>query len=279
MTNDVMLTRAIPATGELLPVMGLGSWIQFDVAQTENERSSLTEVLTNMHRLGGRVINSSPMYGKAEKVIGDLTAATNFANDFFYATKVWTTGRQAGIDQMEASLQKMRRRALDLLQIHNLVDWQTHLQTLRAWKEEGKIRYIGITHYTTASHAQLQRILQQEDIDFVQFNYSIGVRNAEDSLLPVAMDRGVAVIVNEPLEKGSLFARVKGARLPGWAADYGMESWGQFFLKYIVAHPGVTCVIPGTSDPTNVVDNMRAGYGRLPDEPTRKKMIKVLQEL
>jgi len=277
--EDTMRTRPIPSTGEQLPIVGLGTWIQFDVGQSESERQPLRKVLNLMVKHGGKVIDTSPMYGQAEKVIGDLTTETGNPDHFFYATKVWTRGRQSGIDQMSRSMQSMRRETMDLIQVHNLVDWQTHLKTLNEWKKQGKVRYTGVTHYTESSHSRLEQIVQSEDIDFVQFNYSIRVRNAENSLLEAARDNGVAVIINRPYEGGSLFRLVRGKNLPEWASEYDIESWGQYFLKYILSHPAVTCVIPGTSDPEHLVDNMKAGYGRLPDKAGRKKMVRFMENL
>lgn len=271
--------RILSSTDEMLPVVGLGTWIQFDVGASETERQPLTDVLKRMAEHGGKVIDSSPMYGNSEQVVGDLTTQTGLADKFFYATKVWTTGEQEGISQMQASMRKMRRTTMDLMQIHNLLDWQTHLKTLKKWKEEGKIRYTGITHYTASAHEQLEKIVKMEKIDFVQFNYSIRVRNAENSLLKAAQDKGVSVIINEPFEKGSLFGAVKGKNLPDWAADYDIKSWAQFFLKFILSNPAVTCAIPGTSNPAHLVDNMGAGYGKLPDEAGRKKMIEFIEKL
>lgn len=274
-----MRTRKIPSSGEMLPVVGLGTWQQFDVGSSDNERRPLREVIARMNELGGKVIDSSPMYGRSEEVVGDLTAASGFADKFFYATKVWTSGEEEGIAQMNVSMRKMRRSVMDLMQIHNLVDWQTHLKTLKRWKEEGKIRYIGMTHYTVSAHDELERIVLKEKIDFVQFNYSLRVRNAERSLLPAAAEKGVAVIINEPYEKGSLFAAVQGKQLPAWAGEYDISSWGQFFLKFILSHPAVTCVIPGTSNPKHVADNMGAGFGTLPDEKGRKRMIEFVDQM
>lgn len=275
----MMLQRTIPSSGERLPAVGLGTWARFDAGASAAARGPLLQVLENMAALGGKLIDSSPMYGSAEEVVGDLTAASGLADRFFYATKVWTNGTENGIRQMEASRQKMRREVIDLMQIHNLVDWRAHLKTLRAWKDAGKIRYIGITHYTVSAHAQLEQIIRSEPVDFVQFNYSIRVRDAERSLLGAARDNGVAVIVNEPLEKGFLFKSVKGIPLPAWASEYDIASWGSFFLKYILAHPAVTCVIPATADPAHLADNMKAGYGRLPDEKTRNMMIDFMENL
>jgi diketogulonate reductase-like aldo/keto reductase len=274
-----MNTRPIPSSGEQLPLVGLGTWIQFDVGNDNAERAPLTEVLNLMVQQGGKLIDTSPMYGRAEEVIGDLAAASPVREKLFYATKVWTTGEAAGIHQMDDSLRKMQRKTMDLVQVHNLTDWKTHLRTLQRRKAEGKVRYTGITHYTTAAHAQLEQILKTEAVDFVQFNYSLRVRHAERSLLQAAQDKGVAVIINEPFEKGSLFSLTKGKTLPAWAADYDIQSWAQFFLKYILSHPAVTCAIPGTSSPKHVVDNMLAGHGALPDEKGREKMAALIESL
>lgn len=277
--TENMRTRMIPSSGEALPIVGLGTWIQFDIGTSESERAPLREVLKRMKQQGGKMIDASPMYGSSEAVIGELTQELGIANHFFYATKVWTRGEQAGIRQMEASMQKMQRSTMDLMQIHNLVDWKTHIKTLRQWKEAGKIRYIGITHYTASAHERLEQIIQSEDIDFVQFNYSIRERNAENSLLETARNRGVAVIINRPYEGGSLFGLVRNEEIPAWARELDINSWGQFFLKFILSHPAVTCTIPGTSDPKHVADNMRAGYGKLPDESAREKMAGYIQQL
>lgn len=274
-----ILKRAIPSSGELLPVVGLGTWSRFDTGASENERAPLQEVVQRLHQLGGSLIDSSPMYGRSESVVGELTAASGIAERFFYATKVWTSGKEDGIRQMETSMQRMRRTQMDLMQIHNLVDWKTHLSTLNQWKEEGRIRYTGITHYTVASHEQLEQLIRREQFDFVQFNYSIRVRHAELRLLKAAQEKGVAVIINEPLEKGSLFGLVKGKALPAWAAEHDIHNWTQFFLKYILAHPAVTCIIPATAKPENLSANMSAGYGRLPNEKTRLEMIRFLDKL
>lgn len=277
--SATMLQRAIPSTGEKLPVVGLGTWLQFDVGTDASAREPLTAVLQRMQEMGGRLIDSSPMYGKAEAVVGDLTTASGHADKFFYATKVWTTGEQEGIRQMTGSMQKMRRRTMDLMQVHNMQDWQTHLKTMKQWKDEGKLRYTGITHYTDSAHDQLEKVVRSKVVDFVQFNYSIRERNAERSLLNAAKDNGVAVIINEPFASGSLFGLVKGKSLPAWASEYDINSWAQFFLKYILAHPAVNCVIPGTSNPKHVVDNMGAGYGKLPDEKGRRRMLEFMETL
>lgn len=273
-----MLKRKIPSTGEYIPVVGLGTWQTFDVGSSEIERNSLKEVLMLMKEKGGTVIDSSPMYGTSENVVGDLTAGLKIQDHFFYATKVWISGKQQGIDQMNESFRKMKRNKMDLMQIHNLVDWKTHLKTLRDWKDNGKIGYIGITHYTESAYDDLETIMKNEKPDFVQFNYSIDTRAAEKSLLPAAKDLGIAVLINRPFGGGNLFSKVRGKELPTWAEEYDIHSWAQFFLKFILSHEAVTCVIPGTSNPKHVADNMLAGYGNQPDKSTREKMVDYLYE-
>lgn len=273
-----MLQRPIPSTGELLPVIGLGTWQQFDVGTTE-EKAPLKKVLQQLAEGGGKLIDSSPMYARSEEITGELTQQTGLADTFFYASKVWTTGKQKGIDQMNASYRKMKRQTMDLMQVHNLVDWQTHIETMREWKGDGKLRYIGITHYTDSAHAQLEQVIKTTPIDFVQFNYSISSRNAEKSLLNTAKEKGVAVIINEPLEKGSLYRLVSGKQLPAWAKEYDITNWTQFFLKYILSHEAVNCVIPGTSNPQHLHKNLSAGNGRMPNEAARKKMVRFMESL
>jgi diketogulonate reductase-like aldo/keto reductase len=266
-----MFTRTIPSSGEQLPVIGMGTWQTFDVSPSSYP--VLEKVLTTFHHSGGRLIDSSPMYGKAEKAIGDISSGMTGGDDLFYATKVWTTGLHEGIQQMESSMQKMRRKTMDLIQIHNLVDWKTHLSTLRKWKESGKIRYIGITHYTDAYHDELETIIRKEELDFVQFNYSIFARNAENRLLDVAAEKGVATLINRPFGEGSFFSKVRGRALPKWATEWGIDTWSVFFLKYIIAHPAVTCVIPATGNPQHAYENLQAGMGHLPDASAKKLMI------
>jgi diketogulonate reductase-like aldo/keto reductase len=272
-----MILRTIPSTGETIPVIGLGTWQSFDVSPSSN-LDSLKNVLDETINAGGKLIDSSPMYGRSEEIVGLLTANAS-AEKFFYATKVWTTGRNEGIHQMENSFRKFQREVIDLMQIHNLVDWKTHLPVLRKWKEEGRIRYIGITHYTDSMHSELIKIIRSEQIDFVQFNYSIMDRHAEENLLHLAADYGIATLINRPLGEGRLFNKVKGKTLPSWAQEYNIKSWSQFFLKFIISHPAVTCVIPATSNPSHAADNMNAGSEPLPDEPVRKRMVAFVKEL
>jgi diketogulonate reductase-like aldo/keto reductase len=270
-----LLQRPIPSSGEAIPAVGLGTWRTFDAGDGPAERGPLREVLGRFVELGGRVLDSSPMYGTAETVAGDLAAELGVTERLFLATKVWTSGRDAGLRQMEQSLRRLRARRLDLMQVHNLVDWRTHLRTLREWREAGRVRYVGVTHYTAGAHDDLERVLRDERLDFVQVNYSLGEREADRRILPLARDRGVAVLVNRPFAEGGLFRRVRATPLPAWAAEIGCATWAQFFLKWILAHPAVTCVIPATSRVQHLVDNMTAGTGALPDGPTRDRMAAV----
>ena len=271
-----MHTRPIPSTGTPLPVIGCGTWRAFDVGTSEPERAPLRQVLRALFAAGGCVIDSSPMYGRAEAVTGDLLAETGARARAFLATKVWTAGRESGISQMQRSAELLQTEVIDLIQIHNLVDWRTHLATLRRMKEEGRVRYIGITHYTTGALPELARILNSEPgIDFVQLGYSLATRAAERELLPTASARGVAVIVNQPLERGTLFRHFRGCALPDWATECDCLSWAQLFLKYILAEPAVTCVIPATGNPDHMNDDLGAGFGRLPD-PRQRQQIRQL---
>jgi aryl-alcohol dehydrogenase-like predicted oxidoreductase len=274
-----MLTRPIPKTNEPLPVIGLGTWQAFDIGADRAALDQRKEVLRILFEAGGSVIDSSPMYGRAEAVIGTLLTEMKARDKAFLATKVWTSGEAAGAAQMSASFANMQADTIDLMQIHNLVDWRTHLKTLRAWKEKGRFRYIGITHYTSSALDDLAAVIRAEPIDFVQLAYSIDVRAAETRLLPLAAERGVGVLVNRPFSTGGLFGRVRGKALPEWASEIDCASWGQFFLKFIIGHPAVTCVIPGTAKPEHMRDNLRAGDGRLPDAAQRQRMAKYWDEL
>jgi diketogulonate reductase-like aldo/keto reductase len=267
-----ILARPIRSSGETIPAIGLGTWSTFDVGPSAAARAPLAQVLQRFVELGGRLVDSSPMYGAAESVVGDLAAALGVGDRLFLATKVWTRGREAGIAQMAESFRRLRARRLNLMQIHNLLDWRTHLRTLRDDRQAGRLRYIGVTHYTASAYDELERVLRSEPLDFVQVNYSPGEREAERRILPLARDRGVAVLVNRPFAGGGLFARVRGGPLPAWAAVAGCESWAQAFLKWILGHPAVTCVIPATSREQHLVDNMRAGLGPLPDEAMRSRI-------
>jgi aryl-alcohol dehydrogenase-like predicted oxidoreductase len=272
-----MSSRPIPRTGERLPVVGVGTWQTFDVGPNAPERAELKDVLRLLAEHGGSVIDSSPMYGEAERVAGDLTADLGIRDRLFFATKVWTRGREAGIRQMEESFRLMRTQRMDLMQVHNLLDIETHAKTLQEWKAAGRVRYIGITHYHSGAYRDLERLVKTKAFDFVQVNFSMAEREAEDRLLPVCAEMGHAVIINRPFAGAELFGRVKGRKLPPWAAEIDCTSWGQFFLKWILGHPAVTCVIPGTRRTTHLSDNVQAGIGRLPDSPMRKRMVEYLQ--
>ena len=274
-----MLQRQIPKTGELLPAIGLGTYRTFDVGASSADRAPLVEVLRLFVQAGGTVIDSSPMYGRAEGVVGDLAAELGIAQSLFLATKVWTTGRDTGVRQMEDSFRLLRTNRIDLMQVHNLLDLATHARTLREWKASGKIRYLGITHYHVGAYQVLEQLLRSGDYDFVQLNYSIRERAAEETILPLAAQRGVAVIVNRPFAQGDLFSRVRDTPLPSWAADFDCATWAQFFLQYALANPAVTCVIPATSKPKHLVDNMAAGSGRLPDEAMRRRMVQFVESV
>jgi diketogulonate reductase-like aldo/keto reductase len=274
-----MLTRPIPRTAELLPVIGLGTWQAFDVGASGSARAPLREVVRTLAAHGGRVVDSSPMYGRAESVVGDLVAEQADLPPLFYATKVWTSGRAEGIRQMEASFARMRVERMDLLQIHNLLDWRTHTATLQDWKAAGRVRYIGVTHYHAGAHADLERAIRTGEYDFVQVNFSVGEPEAAERVLPAAIETRTAVLANRPLGQGALFRGVRGKPLPSWAAEFDCASWSQFFLKWILGHPAVTCVIPGTGDPAHMADDLAAGTGRLPDEPMRRRMAEYLRAL
>jgi len=270
-SSGAMLTREIPSTGERLPVVGLGTSDEFSVLPGE-DLGPLREVLRRFVELGGTMVDTAPAYGNAEEVIGGLVAELGIAKKLFIATKVRTHGREAGLAQMRASERLLRKRPLDLLQVHSLVDVNTQLKNLRAWKEAGRVRYIGITHSHTSAFGDLERLLVNERLDFVQLNYSPTEPDAEERLLPLAEEKGVAVVVNRPFENGAYFRKVKGKPLPDWVAEFDCTSWAQFSLKFIVSHRAVTCVIPATSNPRHLVDNMHAGMGRFPDERTRRRM-------
>jgi diketogulonate reductase-like aldo/keto reductase len=263
-----MHTRPIPSSGEKLPVIGMGTWQTFDVA----DPAPMEEVLKVFSELGGKLLDSSPMYGKSEQVAGDLTAKLGLRDKLFIATKVWTKGKAEGIAQMEASMKKLRAKPVDLMQVHNLVDVGTHLDTLRGWKKDGIVRYLGITHYTASQHEAVAKLVSSETLDFLQINYSVGEREAEDKLLPLAKDRGVAVIANRPFAGGELFKKLREKPLPGWAKEIDCESWAQVMLKFVVSHPSITCAIPATSKVTHLRDNMKAGHGAMPDEAMRKRI-------
>lgn len=268
---QVPIKKPIPKSGELLPVIGMGSSRTFDVDGIEAQ-SALLPVLQAFFDSGGAVIDSSPMYGSAEQVLGDLLPRVTGKQALFAATKVWTWGRQQGVEQMHVSMRRMGVGRFDLMQIHNLRDWQVHLETLREWKQAEKVRYIGITTSHGRFHDELEVILETEPLDFVQFTYNIAEREVEQRLLPIAREHEIAVLINRPFARGNLFPAVKGSPLPDWTAEFDCSSWGQFFLKYAVSHPDVGCALPATSKLEHMLDNMGAGFGRLPDASMRKRM-------
>lgn len=272
-----MLKRPIPSTGEEIPVIGMGTWQTFDPpTMDEASLAPLADVLRIFAGSGGTVVDASPMYGKSEAVTGQLAERLKLSARLFIATKVWTRGERAGIRQMEQSMAELRRERVELMQVHNLVDWRTHLATLRRWKDEGRVRYIGVTHYQVSAFGELEAIVRRERLDFVQLPYSAALRDAEARLLPAAAEAGTAVLVNRPFEGGSLFGAVRGVPVPPEVQRYA-GTWGQAFLKFILAHPAVTCVIPATSDPRHMRDNVGAGNGPLPSGAERDALSSLLR--
>ena len=271
-TAGGLIERAIPSTGERLPAIGLGTWQTFDVGPDAAARRALKEVLVAFAKAGGRVVDSSPMYGSSESVTGDLVSELDLAPNLFFATKVWTSGREEGLRQVETSFRRLRVQRMDLMQVHNLVDTAVHTKTLQDWKARGRIRYLGITHYTSSAYAEVERWLRTGNYDFLQINYSLGERESAERLLPLAQEKKVAVIANRPFGEGALFSRVRGKALPEWAREIGAATWAQFFLKWIISHPAITCAIPGTGKPGHMLDNLAAGTGALPDAAMRAKM-------
>ncbi|MGE0547454.1 MAG: aldo/keto reductase [Kofleriaceae bacterium] len=272
-----MQTRAIPKTGEQLPIIGLGTWQTFDVGTAAAEREPLADVVKRFLTAGARVIDSSPMYGRAEQVTGDLVDQIGKIGAPFLATKVWTTGKQAGIAQMTRSMQRMRATRIDLMQVHNLQDVATHLPVLREWKRAGKIRYLGVTHYSHGAFGEIERLMRREQLDFIQIPYSVVDREVENRILPAAIDTRTAVLVMTPFESGELFKRVRGKPLPPWAGELDCSSWAQLFLKFLLGHPAINCPIPATSNPEHVADNVQAGFGRMPDQEMRKNIIAAVE--
>jgi diketogulonate reductase-like aldo/keto reductase len=277
--NAKIMTRKIPSTGEELPAVGLGTWQVFDAGNDTAARAPLRTVISEFAKAGGKVIDSSPMYGSAESVAGDLVAELGLRDRLFVATKVWTRGRAEGIAEMERSFKRLRVTTMDLMQVHNLLDVDVHTKTINDLKAKGRIRYCGITHYAASAHAEVERQLKKEKYDFLQINYSLAERQSETRLLKLCAEKGVAVIANRPFAEGAMFRRISGKPLPPWAAEIGVASWAQYFLKWIVGHPAITCVIPGTGKPEHVADNVAAGFGRLPDERMRRQMAEYYDSL
>ncbi len=276
-STQSLLLRRIPSSGESLPAIGLGTSGPFEVGVDDSARAPLREVLREFFNAGASLIDTSPMYSSAESVLGDLLKPAQ-QEKAFIATKVWTPGsggaaEQKGVEQMQRSMQLLKRKTVELMQVHNLVDLDAHLRTLRRWKAEGRIKYFGVTHYTTSSYPDLISVIEREKPDFVQFNYSVATREAEKRLLPLCADKGVAVIINRAFEDGRLFDKVRDKPLPPWAAEFGAKSWAQVFLKFVLAHTAVTCVIPATGKVRNLLDNLGAGLGPLPDAKHRAEII------
>ena len=269
--QERMLTKPIPASGEPLPIIGLGTYNVFDVESTPDQIATRQSIVERLLATGGNLLDTSPMYNRSERVIGDIIEAGTERKPLFLATKVWTDGRDAGVRQIKRSAELMQTDVIDLMQVHNLRDTAVHMETIREWQETGRIRYSGLTHYTAGAQAALGREMQEFKPDFIQINYSLGEREAENRLLPMAKDMGVAVLANRPFQSGRLFSAVADKKLPDWAIEFA-ASWGQFFLKFIISHPAITCAIPATSKPHHMIDNLGAGSGPLPDDAMRKRM-------
>ncbi len=277
--SDALVSKGIPKSGEALPLIGLGTWQTFDAGRDDAARTPLREVLKVFARAGARVVDSSPMYGSSESVAGDLMAELGVREKLFVATKVWTSGRDEGMRQIEESFRRLRVSRMDLMQVHNLVDVETQTRSIVNLKDQGRVRYIGITHYTSSAYAEVERWLKTGRYDFLQINYSLGEREAEKRLLPMAAEHRAAVLINRPFAEGALFRRVRGKPLPAWAGELGIGSWAQYFLKWIVSHPAVTCAIPGTGKPEHMRDNLGAGLGPLPDAGGRARMLEYFDRL
>ena len=275
----VMLSRPIPSSGEKLPVIGLGTLQAFDVGNTPEERTALAGVLNALASRGGRLVDTSPRYGRAEAVVGELCAEQNLSDSLFFATKVFSLGEQAGLDEMHASLERLQVPQVDLMQVHSLRDWKIHIPSIRKLRDEGKVRYIGITAHRDNLHDEMMMIMRKEKLDFIQINYNLLERKTAEELLPLAQDLGIATMINVPFAKAELFKKTSSTALPGWAKDFDCDSWAQFFLKYVISHPAVTCVIPRTGNPEHMLDDLMAGFGALPDSNTRLEMERFIDKL
>lgn len=275
--QEEMIRRAIPSSGEEIPVVGLGTWQTFDVGEDEGERAPLRRVLRQFVDLGGTVVDSSPMYGSSQTVLGDLAMETGLLDDLWVATKVWIEGQEEGVTQMEESMEELRRSRIELMQVHNLVDAEAHLDTLEAWKAQGRIRYIGLTTSSSRQYRAMEALMDDERLDFIQVNYSLAERESAERVLPKARDRGIAVMLNRPFAGGALFRRFGDGPLPPWASEIDVSAWSQLFLKYVLSHPAVTVAIPATSDPEHLRENMGGGVGRLPEPEVRRRMERLLE--
>ena len=273
-----MARRIIPSTGELLPVIGLGTSRVFDTNLSEKSLNPRKEIVKALLDHGGSLIDTSPMYGRAEEVTGKIAQDLKVNDRLFMATKVWIEGKEAGEIQMNTSSKKLNKAVIDLMQIHNLLDWKTHIKTLYEWKEQGKINYIGISHFRSNAFSQIEKIITKERIDFAQFNYSLEEREAEKRLLPLCREKGVATLINRPFMRGKLFKAVARKKLPSWTYEYNVNTWSQFFLKFILANQAVTTVIPATSNPAHMTDNLIGGIGPIPEVGLQKKMVKVVED-
>lgn len=273
-----MISKPIPSSGEALPIIGLGTYQVFDAASTVAEIASRSEIVERLTASGASLLDTSPMYNRSERMIGDVIKAQKNRDKLFLATKVWIDGRDAGLEQMARSAELMNTEVLDLMQVHNLRDTALHMQSIRELKDAGRIRYDGLTHYTAGAHENLMKEMKSYKPDFIQINYSLGEREAENGVLPLAEELGIAVLINRPFVTGRLFGAVRGKELPEWSHSFA-ESWGQFFLKFIVSHPAVTCVIPATSKPHHMLDNLGAGQGELPDKAMRQRMASYFSSL
>jgi len=276
MPQTPLIARPIPASGEMLPIVGLGTWQAFDLSPGDADWGQARDALKAFADAGGKVVDSSPMYGRAEDAVGRLSAELSLRSRLFLATKVWTRGQAAGEAQMQASRLKLRADIIDLMQVHNLLDLEAHLPTLRAWKEQGRVRYLGVTHYDESAYDALEAAMTRHPLDFIQINASVAERTSEARILPLAADRKMAVLINRPFAGGDLFWRVRKLPLPDWAPEIGAQSWAQVLLKYVLANPAVTCAIPGTRNPRHVLDNLGAATGLLPDAAQRKRILEAV---
>ncbi len=276
-----LIQKKIPSSGEAIPIIGIGTARRYEEIKNDVEKAPLRETIRQFQALGGKVIDTSPSYGAAEAVVGELVDGLKVRNSLFLATKVSLrkVGREGGIAQIEESFKRLRTDKIDLIAVHNLRDTETQLRTLRDLKQAGRIRYVGTTTSFDRQYGELEQVMKKESLDFIQVDYALDNRNAGERIIPLAGDRGMAVMINLPFGRGRLFSAVQGKKLPEWAGEFECKSWAQFFLKYIVSHPAITCAVPGMAKPEYVVDNLGAARGRLPDGATRRKMEQFIDRL